>query len=141
MCRKRLHNIRWGYWPQFQRQVPSRLPENQLMDNLSILPTCGTKFYQYKSGWTKLYLEDFTPTEQEKIIFNVSEAGCTPEKFLGELLENTGSQITYSDLGQTAPLDAKKNWNRQFQKWKKSLDKSLTEFSINIGGATSIDIT
>ena len=140
--------ISGGNWPQFEKQVLSHLPQNQVLENLSILPTCGTKFYQYKSGWTKLYSEDFTEEEKNKIITNlnkaVEESGFKAEKTWGELIEDRGSQITFSGLGQQAPLDAKKSWDPDFEKRKKIkviLDKTLPEFSINLGGATSIDVT
>ena len=58
--------ISGGDWPQFQKQVLSHLPEKQGLENLSILPTCGTKYYQYQAGWTKRYAEDFTPDEKQK---------------------------------------------------------------------------
>ena len=47
-------------WPQFEKQVLSHIPCDEHLKNLSILPTCGTKFYQYGSAWKKLYSEDFT---------------------------------------------------------------------------------
>ena len=140
--------ISGGNWPQFEKQVLSHLPQNQILENLSILPTCGTKFYQYKAGWTKLYSEDFTSDEKNKIIDSlnkaVEESGSKAEKTWGELIEDRGSQITFSGLGQQAPLDAKKQWDPDFEKRKKIkiiLDQSLPEFSVNMGGATSIDIT
>jgi phosphomannomutase len=52
--------ISGGDWPQFEKQVLSHLPHDKSLVNLSILPTCGTKFYQYKADWKKLYSEDFT---------------------------------------------------------------------------------
>ena len=135
--------ISGGDWPQFQKQVLSHLPQKQGLENLSILPTCGTKYYQYKSGWTKRYAEDFTQDEKNKIITTlnkaVEEGGFKAEKTWGELIENRGSQITYSGLGQQAPLDAKKSWDPHFEERKKikeRLDKMLPEFSVNMGGAT-----
>ena len=140
--------ISGGDYPQFQQQVLSHLPQNETLQNLSILPTCGTKYYQYKSGWTKLYSEDFSDEEEHKIISDLNKAigqsGFKPEKTWGELIENRSSQITYSGLGQKAPLDAKKDWDPDFEKRKKikvMLDKMLPGFAVNIGGSTSIDIT
>jgi hypothetical protein len=52
--------ISGGNWHQFQKQVLSHLPRDPLLEWLSILPTCGTKFYQYASTWDLLYSEDFT---------------------------------------------------------------------------------
>jgi phosphomannomutase len=140
--------ISGGDWPQFEKQVLSNLPEKQAIKNLSILPTCGTKYYQYKSGWKKLYAEDFTSDEKKKITDNLNKAVEASKikfkKTWGQQIDDRGSQITFSALGQKAPLDAKKKWDPNFakrKKIKKRLDKSLPEFSVQMGGATSIDIT
>jgi phosphomannomutase len=140
--------ISGGDWPQFEKQVLSNLTNKKAFENLSILPTCGTKFYQYKSGWKKLYSEDFTLEEKKKIIncltLAVEEQGFTPEKTWGEQIEDRGSQITYSALGQQAPLSAKKSWDPGFAKRKKiqkALAVTIPEFSVNLGGTTSVDIT
>ena len=52
--------ISGGDWPQFEKQLLSHLPQDERLVNLSLLPTCGTKFYQYYRGLEKLYSEDFT---------------------------------------------------------------------------------
>ena len=39
--------ISGGDWLQFEKQVLANLPHDESLENLSILPTCGTKFYQY----------------------------------------------------------------------------------------------
>jgi phosphomannomutase len=140
--------ISGGDWPQFEKQVLAHLPKGKKLQNLSILPTCGTKFYEYKSGWKQLYAENFTPTQKEKIITSlnkaVGESGFKAKKTWGETIEDRGSQITYSGLGQQAPLDEKKKWDPDFakrDKIKKRLDKMIPEFAVNLGGATSVDIT
>jgi HAD superfamily hydrolase (TIGR01484 family) len=141
--------ISGGDWPQFEKQVLAHLPAEQELARLSILPTCGTKYYQYKDQqWVKLYSEDFTDDEKKKIIDNlqaaVNESGTKPEQTWGEQIEDRGSQVTFSALGQQAPLDAKKGWDPDFAKRKKikeRLDQTLPEFSVQMGGATSIDIT
>jgi len=105
--------ISGGDWPQFEKQVLSHLPQDKHLKHLSILPTCGTKFYQYKKGWKKLYSEDFTDDERTQIMDALNDAikksGTKVEKTWGEPIENRGSQITYSALGQQAPLDEKIN--------------------------------
>ena len=57
--------ISGGGWPQFEKQVVSKLPHDERLTQLSLLPTCGTKFYQYSGEWKKLYEEDFTKDERE----------------------------------------------------------------------------
>lgn len=140
--------ISGGDWQQFENQVISKLPGGTLLTNLSILPTCGTKFFRYAKDWRKIYSEDFTPDEKTKIVGSlkkaVAEAGFKVEKHWGETIEDRGSQITYSALGQQAPLDKKTKWDPDFAKRKKIksiVDKLIPEFSVRMGGATSIDVT
>jgi len=66
--------ISGGDWPQFEKQVLDHLPKGAKMKNLSILPTCGTKFYQYKKSWKLLYSENFTDAEKDKIIKSLNKA-------------------------------------------------------------------
>jgi phosphomannomutase len=140
--------ISGGDWLQFEKQVLAYLPEGKILQNLSILPTCGTKFYQYKSAWKLLYAENFTGKQKEKIIKSlniaIKDSTFKAKKTWGETIEDRGSQVTYSALGQQAPLDEKKQWDPDFVKRdqiKKQLDKMIPEFAVNLGGATSIDIT
>ena len=141
--------ISGGGWPQFEKQLLSNLPHDERLVNLSLLPTCGTKFYRYESAdWKKIYSEDFTATEKEKIISSLNKAlevaGFKVEKVWGEVIEDRGSQITFSALGQEAPLEEKNKWDPDYTKRKKIkaiLDKIIPQFSVRIGGSTSIDIT
>lgn len=141
--------ISGGDWPQFEKQVLGRLPANGKLDNFYLLPTCGTKFFEYKNGtWDKLYSEDLSPDQRKKIIASLEQAvkqtGFQPKETWGELIEDRGSQITYSALGQQAPLDAKKTYDPDFEKRKKIkavLDTLIPEFSVALGGSTSIDVT
>jgi len=140
--------ISGGDWPQFEKQVLSQLPHDANLANLSILPTCGTKFFRYAGDWKKIYSEDFTAIEKEKIVSSlkkaVEESGFQAKKVWGEAIEDRGSQITYSALGQQAPLEEKKKWDSDYAKRKKIkaiLDKLIPEFSVRMGGATSVDIT
>jgi HAD superfamily hydrolase (TIGR01484 family) len=135
-------------WPQFEKQVLSHLPQDESLTNLSILPTCGTEFFRYAGDWKKLYSEDFTPDEKAKIVAAltkaVAEAGFKPEKVWGEVIEDRGSQITFSALGQQAPLEEKTKWDPDFAKRTKIkaiLDLLIPGFSVRMGGATSIDVT
>lgn len=67
-----------------------------------------------------------------------------PTKVWGDIIEDRGSQITFSALGQQAPLDAKSTFDPDFSKreaMKAQLDAEIPEFSVRLGGTTSIDIT
>jgi hypothetical protein len=140
--------ISGGDWPQFEEQVLSHLSAASRLQDLSLLPTCGTKFFRYAGTWKKIYSEDFTPLEKSKIEAALSkavaDAGFKVEKLWGETIEDRGSQITYSALGQQAPLEEKTKWDPDYAKRKQIkalLDAQLPGFSIRMGGATSIDIT
>ncbi len=140
--------ISGGAWLQFEKQVLSNLPQDDLLTKLSILPTCGTQFFQFAGAWKKLYAEDFTANEKAKIVSSLNKAvqaaGFAVKKTWGETIEDRGSQITYSSLGQQAPLEEKVKWDADFAKRKKIkaiLDTLIPEFSVRLGGATSIDVT
>jgi phosphomannomutase len=140
--------ISGGDWPQFEEQLLSNLPQDEHLLNLSLLPTCGTKFFQYAGGWEKIYSEDFTAEEKEKIVSSLKRAlgvaGFKVEKVWGEVIEDRGSQITFSALGQQAPLEEKSKWDPDFTKRKKIkaiLDIFIPEFSVRLGGTTSVDVT
>jgi phosphomannomutase len=140
--------ISGGDFPQFQTQVLSRLPAGSNLKNLSILPTSGTKFFVYDGEWRKLYSEDLSDAQKQKIEAAiesaVAQAGFQPAQTWGEPIEDRGTQITYSALGQQAPLDEKAKWDPDFAKRKKIeaiLDGTLPEFSVRLGGSTSIDVT
>ena len=140
--------ISGGSWQQFETQLLTNLPHDERLKGLSLLPTCGTKFYQYTGDWEKIYSEDFTADEKEKIFGSfrkaITSADFQAAKVWGEVIEDRGSQITFSALGQQAPIEEKKKWDPDFTKRKKIkaiLDDLIPEFSVRLGGTTSIDVT
>jgi HAD superfamily hydrolase (TIGR01484 family) len=140
--------ISGGAWAQYEKQVLPHLPDDERLKNLSLLPTCGTKFFRRNSAWKELYSEDFNDDQKAKIIGALKKAaessGIKFGRHWGEVIEDRGSQITFSALGQKAALDEKKRWDPDFKKREKIkaiLDPLLPEFSVNLGGSTSIDIT
>jgi hypothetical protein len=140
--------ISGGNWPQFEKQLLAHLPHDERLRNLSLLPTCGTKFFRYESAWEKLYSEDFSAAEKTVIIaalkLAIDKSGFTVAKVWGEVIEDRGSQITFSALGQQAPVEAKVQWDPDFskrQQIKALLETLIPGFSIRLGGTTSIDVT
>ena len=141
--------ISGGDWPQFDKQVASRLPARADWSRLWLMPTTGTKLYTYGAdGWSAVYAELFDAAQKVKILaaFDAALAatGFVPEQTWGERIEDRGSQITFSALGQQAPIHAKESWDPDFAKRKliqADLRQRLPGLSINMGGATSIDIT
>jgi HAD superfamily hydrolase (TIGR01484 family) len=140
--------ISGGAWPQFEKQLLSNLPQDDRLRRLSLLPTSGTKFLRYDGQWIQIYAETLTSVDKTKILDALNkaldESGFRPKQHWGEVIEDRDSQITMSALGQEAPLDVKHGWDPDFEKRKKIkaiLDPMIPEFSVGMGGASSIDVT
>ena len=140
--------ISGGDWPQFERQLLGHLPVASRLGNLLLMPTSGTKFYRFDGLWKPIYAELFGAAERQRILSAleeaVAEAGLADDRSWGEKIEDRGSQITFSGLGQQAPLVAKSKWDPDLQKrgrLKALLERRLPDIAVRIGGTTSIDIT
>ncbi len=141
--------ISGGDWPQFQKQVVERLPEGAKLERLFIQPTTGAKLFRFQGGaWGAVYEETFSPEERDQALAAIDRVVKTldlePGRTWGEQLEDRGAQITFSGLGQDAPLDAKTAWDPTRSKreaLQKAIAGTLPELSVKIGGSTSIDIT
>lgn len=141
--------ISGGDWAQYEKQVLAYLPSGARLDNLSLLPTCGTKFFRRAdNAWAELYSEDFDDAQKRRIVEAlhqaVAQSGIVIARHWGEIIEDRGSQITFSALGQEAPLAEKSKWDPDFSKRtaiKAILEPLIPEFSVHLGGSTSIDVT
>lgn len=147
---KKVGIISGGSYNQYQKQfLPSlKCEEESMLTKLFLFPTCSTSFYKYENGWKEVYSEKLTDKEKEKILdaFDkcFKETGFIPKDIHGQLIEDRGSQMTFSAHGQLAPLELKKVWDPNQEKrknMKKILEKYIPEFEIRIGGTTSIDVT
>lgn len=139
-----------GSYNQFKHQFSKFLPCSDNLSKLFLLPTSGLSFYKFENGsWQLEYQNNLTVEERAEIKDKVSTALIelnykTPDHVYGEIIEDRGTQITFSALGQKAPLEEKENWNKNFDirpKIIESLEKSLKGFEARMGGLTSIDIT
>ena len=118
------------------------------LKNLSLLPTCGTKFYRRNEAGESSTRRISAPRRRTRIIDALNKAldgsGFRAARCWGDVIEDRGSQITLSALGQNAPLEAKKGWDPDFSKREKIkaiLEPWIPGFSVHLGGATSIDVT
>jgi phosphomannomutase len=142
--------ISGGRFEQFQSQVLDRLAaQEQILSRLHLMPTSGTRYYSRQQGaWSQVYSEDLSAAEKARIMQVLEETsrslGYWEEHPWGELIEDRGSQVTYSALGQAAPLGAKTAWDPDGT--KKSLLVAhaaplLPDFEVRGGGSTSVDVT
>ncbi|GLI99513.1 haloacid dehalogenase [Sphingobium sp. BS19] len=140
--------ISGGDWPQFTQQLVGKLPEDTNLDRLFLLPASGTKLYRYRGRWEQVYAELFADDERARILgalaSTMTAQGLDDAQSWGEKIEDRGSQITFSGLGQQAPLEAKEAWDPDFAKRKRlqaALLPLLPGFAVRVGGSTSVDIT
>ena len=113
------------------------------------MPTCGTQYFLFRDGsWLQQYAENLTGEQKQAALTAVeSEAkrlGFWESETWGPILEDRGSQITFSALGQAAPVDAKKAWDPTGEKkntLRAAVQQHLPDLEVRSGGSTSVDIT
>ncbi len=140
-----------GALPQFIKQVVGGLPRHSHLENLYLLPTSGAALYEFiGDDWNKVYEERLTEKEAKMIESTMlevaKESGAVDfsEPSWGERVEYRGGEITFSALGQKAPIAEKKSWDLDHSKRRILQEKiaaRLPEFSVRIGGSTSIDVS
>jgi phosphomannomutase len=145
--------ISGGAFPQFKKQVIDNLHvEHHLLQNLHMMPTCGTRYYRFddiKKEWKIIYSEDLTSEDKKKVIDIVESSARAldlwPENPFGEVIEDRGSQISISMLGQQAPAEDKyafyENHNDKRLELRAIINEKLPDFEVRAGGTTTIDIT
>lgn len=143
--------ISGAVFQQFEDQVLAYLPPTDRLENLHLMPTCGTRYFRWHSaGWIEEYAHDLPSETKIRIVEAIERESRrlglweVDGEVWGERIEDRGSQITYSALGQRAPLDAKRAWDPNGAKkelLRAALEPLLPELEVRGGGSTSIDIT
>ncbi len=143
--------ISGGQLQQFQSQVVERLPaaDAATLDRFHLMPTCGTQYYRLEEGGVRtVYAHALTDDEKSRALAAVEEEarrlGLWEAEPWGDILEDRGSQITFSALGQTAPLEAKMAWDPTGEKknaLRDAVAARIPDLEVRSGGSTSVDIT
>lgn len=144
--------ISGGRFEQFEKQLLANLKADPVKaEALHLMPTCGTRYYRFdiiKAEWQQVYAEDFSKDEKDEIIKALNEGldelGMREAKPWGEIIEDRGSQVTLSALGQEAPVKDKEEWdpdNSKKQKLRDYVAARIPDFEVRSGGTTSIDVT
>ncbi|MDH6181669.1 phosphomannomutase [Microbacteriaceae bacterium SG_E_30_P1] len=142
--------ISGGRFEQFQAQALNGFEASEdALSRLHLMPTCGTRYYRWDGGdWALQYAEDLTEDEKSRSIAALEEGARElglwhPEPW-GPIIEDRGSQITFSALGQQAPVAEKVAWDPDGAKkralWEYVAPR-LPDLEVRGGGSTSIDIT
>lgn len=155
---KKVAIIGGGKYDLFKHQFLQELKApKELLKNLFLFPTTSTAFYKYKGGWKKVYSHELSKIERTKIkkTFEkvLKEIGYKhPEKTYGKIIEDRGTQITFSALGQDIVsvlgkkgIELKEEWKHKNTPTKlkiaKLMAKYLPNMEVRAAGHTSVDIT
>jgi len=144
--------ISGGSFEQFRIQVVDRLEAStKSLARMHLMPTCGTKYYRFdeiSKKWQLQYEHSLTTDQKKRVIKALKQSaiklGLWEDKPYGEIIEDRGSQITFSALGQQAPAERKYEWDPTGEKKLKLRDmtsKQLLDLEVRAGGTTSIDVT
>ncbi len=143
--------ISGGQLQQFQAQVVEKLPVAgaDALDRFHLLPTCGTQYYRVtEAGVRTVYAHALTDDEKQRALAAVEDEarrlGLWESETWGDILEDRGSQITFSALGQKAPVEAKMAWDPTGEKknaLRDAVAARIPDLEVRSGGSTSVDIT
>ncbi|HEY4482714.1 MAG TPA: HAD-IIB family hydrolase [Candidatus Paceibacterota bacterium] len=148
---KKVAVISGGSFTQFERQLLKHIScKDEMFENLYLLPTSGGDLYKFEEGeWHLVASHELGSEDKKKIKEGIvkglsSLSFALPEKTYGEQVEDRDSQITFSALGQQAPVEIKKAWDPDHSKRAElasRIKEYLPEFEVKVGGSTSVDIT
>ena len=136
---------------QFQTQLLPAFPDSAKFERLYLFPTNAAECFRYKNGaWSAEYDKSLNAFEKARIMQALKESmeetgfAQPPAAVWGERIEDRGAEITFSGLGQKAPIEEKQKWDPTHEKRKplyEALLKRLPDFSVALNATTSIDIT
>lgn len=142
--------ISGGRFEQFDTQVLRHLDiDAGSRDRLHLMPTCGTRYYRWiDAGWREVYAENLSEDDKGRVITvltqGAKELGLWEPEPWGDIIEDRGSQITFSALGQAAPAEAKYAWDpdgSKKQRLRAYAADRLPDLEVRGGGSTSVDVT
>ena len=155
---KKVAVIGGGKLALFRHQFLNELKvPKKLLKNLSLFPTTATTFLRWDNGWKKVYAHNLSHKEIENIMNAFKKVFKEinyqpPKKTYGNTIENRGTQVTWSALGQDVVAVLGEKGVALKNKWRnantplklkiaRSLQKYLPDLEVHAAGHTSIDIT
>lgn len=156
---KKVAVIGGGKYELFKEQLlaPLKIPK-ELLKNLYLFPTTSTSFYRFDKIWKNVYAHQLTLAERQKIkktfekVFKEIDYKH-PKKTYGKIIEDRGTQVTFSALGQDVVkilgsgkgVALKDKWRDENTPLKlkiaKLMSKYLPNLEIRAAGHTSVDVT
>ena len=158
LMEKKVAVIGGGSYRQFRRQFLANLDcPSELLKNLFLFPTTATAFYRHRKKWKNVYAHFLSKIQKQKIKKAVRDVlkevhYVPPEKVYGRTLEDRGSQMSYSFLGQEVVARLGPDGVRLKEAWTQKntplklkiagmLQKRLPDLEVHAAGFTTIDIT
>ncbi len=155
--RKTVAVIGGGEYEQFKRQFVRKLKApRERLDRLLLFPANATSFYTHRrGGWKSVYKKGLSPRAKRRIreafkgaLRDIRYVPDVPHKrgvqTYGPVMDDRGTEITFSLIGQRAPLRRKEEWDHYHDarpRLMRALRRRLPGFEIRSGGRTSIDVT
>lgn len=139
-----------GWFPQFEKQLLPYVPTTTVRENLYLFPASASSCYVFRDGsWNAVYMQTLSTEERARVLRAFDEALIEtafekPATVWGERIEDRGSQITFSALGQEAPVEAKRVFDPDRKKrtpLQEALARRLPDFSVRVNAYSSIDVT
>lgn len=132
-----------------EKNILSWFEKWENLENLYLMPTIWTRLYiNQNDARNTAYEDNFSLKDVEKIREKLESAN---EKLwykiaspYWEIIENRGWQVTYSGIGQKAPLNAKKMRDPNRKKRNEIVNfvkDELWEFELSVAWTSSIDVT
>jgi HAD superfamily hydrolase (TIGR01484 family) len=144
--------ISGGALVQLVSQVVDRLQaSDEQLAALHLMPTSGTGYFRFdrsEGTWEPVYVETLPVKTKRRVVAALTDGAKAlgywePNPF-GDVIEDRGSQLTFSALGQKAPPEAKATWDPDGAKKERLRDevaRRLPDLEVRAGGSTSIDVT
>ena len=146
--------ITGGRLEQISKQVLSKLGADSRSSGLHLMPTCGGAYYRVLKDERdeRSVVEVYSLEIEESLRGGIKadleryarELGFWVDNSFGDVIEDRVTQITYSGLGQSAPVELKEGWdpdNRKKERLRDLIAERYPNLSVKSGGATSIDVT
>ncbi|RSX53998.1 haloacid dehalogenase [Bifidobacterium goeldii] len=141
--------ITGGRWELVVSQILDVLGERANRANLHLMPTSGSSYYRWNGHtWQCEYARTLSEADRAAAIASLTrrahEQGIWPDHPYGEPIEDRGSQITFSALGQKASAEAKRAWDPDDVKKQRlvaAVAADLPRLHVRAGGYTSVDVS
>ena len=141
--------ISGGKYSLLQSQVVARLTDQADKSRIHLMPTSGTRYYRWDGRrWAQVFARDLSDDDRarakESLERNARKQGIWSAHIWGERIEDRGSQITFSALGQLAPVEAKEAWdptNEKKHQLAEAVAAELPNLEVRPGGSSSVDIS